>query len=136
MDGQKRYLYHLVAKQIIHNKPTYETLRSSFERMRTHAEENGARQLSMPCIHSALNELQWNVVRQLIQDITGCYRFVLYLQKKLETEPSTQATEAVNPIVKAQQATESLKYVRERVRKGCTPQHNDLQGLPRLDSKI
>ena len=46
--SQKRYNYHLITKQKFHNKPTFGTLRASLERMRTHAEENGFRQISMP----------------------------------------------------------------------------------------
>ena len=53
--SQKRYIYHLITKQKFHNKPTFGTLHASLERMRTHAEENGVRQISMPCIGSGLD---------------------------------------------------------------------------------
>ena len=132
--SQKRYIYHLITKQKFHNKPTFGTLRASLERMRTHAEENGVRQISMPCIGSGLEKLEWNVVRQLIQDTfrISPVAIIVYLKEELGSAPSPQATAAANPLVKAQQADESLRHVREWLRKGYTPRDNDLQGLPRL----
>ena len=132
--SQSRYIYHLITKQKFYNKPTYGTLRASLERMRTHAEENGVRQISMPCIGSGLDKLEWNVVRQIIQDTfkTSPVAIIVYLKEELGSEPSPQATATDNPLAKAQQADESLRHVREWIRKGYTPRHNDLQGLPRL----
>ena len=46
--SQKRNIYHLITKQKFHNKPFFGTLRASLERMRTHAEENGVRQIGVP----------------------------------------------------------------------------------------
>ena len=100
--------------------------------MRTHAEENGILQTSMPCIGS-----EWNVVRQRIQDTFRTSPVgILYLKEELGSAPSPQATAAANPLVKAQQADESLRHVREWIRKGYTPQHKELQGLPRLEWKL
>ena len=131
--SQKKCVHQLITKQKFHNKPTFGTLRASLERLRTHAEENGVRQISMPCIDSVLDKLQWNVVRQLIQDTfrTSPVAIIVYLKKELRSEPSPQSTATSNPVVKAQQAHESLRHVRERIQKGFTPRHNELQGLPR-----
>ena len=135
MDTQSEEIHlHLVTKQKFHNKPTFGTLRASLERMRTHAEEKGVRQISMPCIGSCLDKLESNVVRQLIQDTfkTSPGAIIVYLEEELGSAPSLQATTAANPLVKAQQADQSLIHVREWIREGCTPRHNELQGLLRL----
>ena len=88
----------------------------------------------MPCIGSGLDKQEWNVVRQLIQDTfkTSPVAISVFLKEELGSAPSPQATAAASPLVKAQQADESLRHVRERIRKGHTPRHIELQGLPRL----
>ena len=56
----RRYLYHIVTKRKNFNKPTYSTLRASLERMRAHAENNGIPRISMPCIGTGLDQLDWD----------------------------------------------------------------------------
>ena len=87
--------------------------------MRTHAEENRVRQISMPCICSGLDKLEWDVVRQLIQDTfkTSPVAIIVYHKEELGSAPSPLATAAANPLVKAQQADENLRRVREWIRK-------------------
>ena len=133
----EKSIYHLVTKQEFHNKPTFGTLRASLELMRKHA-ENGVRQIRMPCTVSGLDKLEWNVVRQLIQDTfkTSPVTIIVYIKEELGSAPSPQATAAANPLVKAQQADESLRHVREWIRKGYTPRHNELQGVPRLEVQM
>ena len=74
------------------------------------------------------------MVRQLVQETfrTSQVAIIAYLKEELGSAPAPQATAAANPLVKAQQADESLRQVREWIRKGYTPRHNELQGLPRL----
>ena len=102
--------------------------------MRTHAEENGVRQISMPCICSGLDKLEWDVVRQLFQDTfkTSPVAIIVYHKEELGSAPSPLATAAANPLLKAQQADESLRRVREWIRKGYTLQQIELKGLHRL----
>ena len=102
--SQKKYLYHLVTKQKFHKKPSFGTLRASLEPMQTHARENGVCQISMPCIGSDLDKLEWNVVRQLIQDTfkTSPVAIIVYLKEELWSTSSPQATAAANTLVKAQ----------------------------------
>ena len=132
--NQKEYIYHLVTKQKFQSKQNLGTFRASFEGMRTHVRKNAVRQFSMPCIGCGLHKLECNVVRQLIPDTikTSPVAIIVYLKKGTESAPSTQATEAVNPLVKAQQADESLRQVRKWIRNGYTPRHHVLQGVPRL----
>ena len=132
--SQKIYIYHLVTKQKFHNKPTFGTLRASLERKWTHAEQNEVHQISLPYIGSGLDKPEWKVVRQLIQNTfkTSPVAIIAYLKEELGSAPSPQATAAANPLVKAQQADERLRHVREWIRKRYTPRHNELQGLHRL----
>ena len=54
-----RFIYNLVTKEVYSDKPTYETLRQSLEKMKEHAEENNVTHINMPrhagicCRHSA-----------------------------------------------------------------------------------
>ena len=76
---------------------------------------------------------------ELIQDAfkTSAVAIIVYLKEELVSAPSPQATAAANPLVKAQQADESLRHVsREWIRKGYTPGHNELQNLPRLGGQM
>ena len=99
--------------------------------MRTHAEENRVCRISIPCIGSGLDKLEWNVVRQVIQDTfkTSPVAIISYPKKELGSAPSPKAFAAANPLVKAQQVDKSLTPVREWIRRGNTPRHNELQGL-------
>jgi len=49
-----RYVYYLVTKERYWNKPTYQTLTSSLEKMRDHAVNNGVKMISMPKIGKKL----------------------------------------------------------------------------------
>ena len=84
----RRYLYHLVTKQKNFNKPTYSTLRASLERMRTYAENNSIPRISMPCIGTGLDQLDWDKVKLLIQETlrTSPVQVVVYILP----DPSTK----------------------------------------------
>ena len=132
----RRYLYHLVTKQKYFNKPTYSTLRASLERMRTHAENNGIPRISMPCIGTGLDQLDWDKVKLLIQETfrTSPVQVVVYILPDLPTKhgDSPVENETSSKFAQAQEADESLKHVRHWVRQKIIPTQNDLQGLPRL----
>ena len=65
----KRNIYHLVTKEKFYQKPTYGTLCASLERMRSHAEQHHVRKISLPCIGSGLDKLEWEQVRQLVHGV-------------------------------------------------------------------
>ena len=131
-----RYLYHLVTKQKYFNKPTYSTLRASLERMRTHAENNSIPRISMPCIGTGLDQLDWDKVKLLIQETfrTSPVQVVVYILPDPPTKhgDSPVENETSSKFAQAQEADESLKHVRHWVRQKIIPTQNDLQGLPRL----
>jgi len=60
-------VYNLVTKQRSYQKPTLSTLQSALVAMRTHAEINGVKRISMPRIGCGLDGLMWRDVRALIE---------------------------------------------------------------------
>lgn len=63
-------LEHLqVTKACYFHKPTYKTLQSSLEALRSHCVGNGVRELCMPCIGCGLDRLQWGRVSDMIQKV-------------------------------------------------------------------
>ena len=132
----RRYLYHLVTKQKYFNKPTYSTLRASLEIMRTHAESNSISRISMPCIGTGLDQLDWDKVKLLIQETfrTSPVQVVVYILPDSETQQTNISVEdePTSKFAQAQEADESLKHVRRWVRQKIFPTQIDLQGLPRL----
>ena len=132
----RRYLYHLVTKQKYFNKPTYSTLRASLERMRTHAQNKSISRISMPCIGTGLDHLDWDKVKLLIQETfrTSPVQVVVNILPDPETKhgDSPVENETKSKFAQAQEANESLKHVRRCVRQKTIITKNDLQGLPRL----
>ncbi|MBD5113351.1 MAG: macro domain-containing protein [Ruminococcaceae bacterium] len=73
---------NLVTKQRYFHKPTLETLRQALEDFREHALQYGLRKIAMPKIGCGLDKLQWEDVREIIQDVlkdTDFEVFVYYL---------------------------------------------------------
>lgn len=64
-----RFVYYLVTKERYWQKPTYETLLSSLECMKTHAIENHIKLISMPKIGCGLDRLIWNQVKQCLKKV-------------------------------------------------------------------
>lgn len=73
---------NLVTKQRYFHKPTLETLRQALEDFREQALQYGLRKIAMPKIGCGLDKLQWEDVREIIQDVlkdTDFEVFVYYL---------------------------------------------------------
>ena len=64
-----RFIYYLVTKQKYWHKPTYDTLTSSLEVMKSHCADNGVTHLCMPRIGCGLDGLQWNKVTAKIKEV-------------------------------------------------------------------
>ena len=62
-------VYNLMTKPKYHNKPTYESLRSSLVSMKNHATKNDITNIVMPKIGCGLDKLSWPRVREIIKDI-------------------------------------------------------------------
>ena len=69
IEGERRYVYHLVTKQRYFEKPTYESVKTSLQQMRTHAEWSGVDRISLPRIGCGLDQLNWSEMRSLIKDV-------------------------------------------------------------------
>ena len=69
IEGERRYVYHLVTKQRYFEKPTYESVKTSLRQMRTHAEWSGVHRISLPRIGCGLDQLNWSEMRSLIEDV-------------------------------------------------------------------
>jgi hypothetical protein len=52
---KERFVYYLVTKERYWNKPTYQTLTSSLEKMRDHAVNNGVKMICMPKIGNSIS---------------------------------------------------------------------------------
>ena len=68
-EGERRYVYHLVTKQRYFEKPTYESVKTSLQQMRTHAEWSGVHRISLPRMGCGLDKLNWSEIRSLIKDV-------------------------------------------------------------------
>ena len=133
---RRRYLYILVKKQKYFNKPKFSTLRASLERMRTHAENNSISRISMPCIGTGLDQIDWDKVKLLIQETFRIppVQVAVYILPDSETQQRDIPVEdePISKFAQAPEADESLKHVRRWVTQRIIPTQNDVQGLPRL----
>ena len=90
----------------------------------------------MPCIGTGLDQLDWDKVKLLIQEMfrTSPVQVVVYILPDSETQQRDIPVEhePISKFAEAQEAGESLKNVRRWVRQTIIPTQNDLQGLPRL----
>ncbi|XP_078582867.1 ADP-ribose glycohydrolase OARD1-like [Branchiostoma floridae x Branchiostoma japonicum] len=66
---EQRYVYYLVTKEKYWQKPTYRSLESSLQAMKTHCEQHQVSRLAMPRIGCGLDRLQWDRVSQMVQNI-------------------------------------------------------------------
>ncbi|XP_048409369.1 ADP-ribose glycohydrolase OARD1-like isoform X1 [Stegostoma tigrinum] len=64
-----RYVYYLITKKKAYQKPTYDDLQSSLEAMKTHCLVNGISRISMPRIGCGLDQLKWERVSEIIQEV-------------------------------------------------------------------
>ena len=62
-------VYNLVTKQNYWMKPTYNTLTSALADLKNQMLEHGETELAMPMIGCGLDRLEWNKVREIIQEI-------------------------------------------------------------------
>ena len=69
IEGERRYVYHLVTKPRYFEISTYESIKTSLQQMRTHAEWSGVKRISLPRIGCGLDQLSWSEIRSLIKDV-------------------------------------------------------------------
>ncbi|XP_060701159.1 ADP-ribose glycohydrolase OARD1-like [Hemiscyllium ocellatum] len=66
---KQRYVYYLITKKAAYQKPTYENLQSSLEAMKKHCLKHGVSRISMPRIGCGLDQLKWERVSKIIQEV-------------------------------------------------------------------
>ena len=104
--------------------------------MRTHAENNSISRISMPCIGTGLDQLDWDRVKTHIQETfwTSPVQVVVYILPDSGTQHRDIPVEdePISKFAQAQEADESLKHVHRWVRQKMIPTQNNLEGLPSL----
>ena len=66
---QKALVANLITKRYYYNKPTYETLKESLAELREYIDKNGIRRILMPRIGCGLDDLKWEKVKLIIEEI-------------------------------------------------------------------
>lgn len=66
-----RLVFNLVTKRFYYEKPTYITLKESLIEMRKVAEDKGITYIAMPTIGSGLDKLDWEKVKEVIEQVFG-----------------------------------------------------------------
>lgn len=69
LEHEGRFIYYLVTKRYSFEKPRFEDLVSSLEKMRDHCAEHGVKLLAMPRIGCGLDRLEWREVKPKIEEI-------------------------------------------------------------------
>ncbi|XP_043543124.1 ADP-ribose glycohydrolase OARD1-like isoform X1 [Chiloscyllium plagiosum] len=69
LQKDQRYIYYLITKKVASDKPTYDDLQSSLKAMKNHCLSNGVLQISMPKIGCGLDNLEWDKVSAIIQEV-------------------------------------------------------------------
>ena len=141
LESSQRYIYHLLTKVRVFDKPTYCSLRTSLVALRRHAEDNDVKAVSMPKLGCGIDQLEWHLVRIMLKEefATSQIRLTVYMldSTELKEASNNSVTDHANPsftisIRLAQDRDESLKLVKDWVRQSRVPRNNDLQGSPRL----
>ncbi|XP_078053916.1 ADP-ribose glycohydrolase OARD1-like [Mustelus asterias] len=69
LKNKQRYIYYLITKQKYYHKPTYDSLQSSLEAMKSHCLNNEVTHISMPRIGCGLDKLKWGIVSAIIRQV-------------------------------------------------------------------
>ena len=115
--------------------------------MRSHAETNNVLTISMPQIGCGIDKLEWDLVRRLIREVFDGSNvcITIYLPPSISLgrkDPAVVTAYDTDPVHtdidvrNAQDEDDTLKIVKEWVRKGRVPRNNDIQGSPELAWKL
>jgi O-acetyl-ADP-ribose deacetylase (regulator of RNase III) len=69
LESEGRFIYYLVTKKCSNDKPFFDDLVSSLQRMRDHCAEHNVKHLAMPRIGCGLDRLEWRDVKPKIEEI-------------------------------------------------------------------
>ncbi|XP_059838841.1 ADP-ribose glycohydrolase OARD1-like isoform X3 [Hypanus sabinus] len=65
----QRCIYYLITKKLASDKPTYDAVQKSLKAMRDHCLANGILKISMPKIGCGLDNLEWDKVSAIIEEV-------------------------------------------------------------------
>ena len=109
--------------------------------VRAHAEENDVKFISRPQIGHGIDQLEWPLVRKIIQQEfqTSKFRLTVYILNVAGSEDDSEKVRAVSTenfdstkIRQAQADDESLKLLKEWARRSRVHRNNELQCSQRL----
>ena len=149
IEKPQRFLYHMITKTRYFHKPTYTALGASLLALKSHAETNNVTRFSMPRVGCGLDQLDWQKVRDMIQDVfhgSTVQVSVLTLpavpkphDAEVRLTPETPASAEKTDVDKfssalqiAQRNDEVLNLVNQWVTSGNQPSAKKLQGFPRV----
>lgn len=66
--SKSRYVFNLVTKKVYYGKPTYKSITACIKEMKYQCEKYDIKYLAMPKIGCGLDRLQWDKVREIIQE--------------------------------------------------------------------
>ena len=145
----QRFVYHMITKTRYFHKPTYKALRASLLALESHAETNNVTRISMPRVGCGLDQLDWQKVRDMIQDVfhgsivqvtvltlpAAPERHDAEVRLTHETPASVEKTDVdeFSPALQtAQRNDEALNLVYQWVNSGNPPSTKELKGCPRV----
>ncbi|XP_069669249.1 uncharacterized protein [Periplaneta americana] len=68
LDHEERFIYYLITKKYSNDKPRFEDLVASVQRMKDHCVKHTVKLLAMPRIGCGLDRLEWKEVKPMIED--------------------------------------------------------------------
>jgi O-acetyl-ADP-ribose deacetylase (regulator of RNase III) len=68
LEHEGRFIYYLVTKKYSQEKPSFDALVSSLEKMRNHCAEHNVKHVAMPRIGCGLDRLEWKEVKPKIEE--------------------------------------------------------------------
>jgi len=93
LQHKDKYIYYLITKDYSNSKPTYNTISAAIENLRDLILKHGVKKLALPRIGCGLDNLNWLIVRGIIQNCfqnVGCsikichYTHVILLHSALK----------------------------------------------------
>jgi hypothetical protein len=84
LHDKQRTIFYLVSKPRFYHKPTYKSLEDCLKNLRSLCEKFKINELAMPIIGCGLDQLEWNFVRRIIDDVfynSGVKLTIYYLNE-------------------------------------------------------
>ena len=148
MKNPQRFVYHMITQTCYFHKPTCKPLRASLLALEGHAETNDVTRISMTRVGCGLDQLHWQKVKDMIQDVFHGSRVqvtVLTLpaiteqpdvEVTLTSETSASAAnirvDEFSSALQTAQNDKALNLIYQWVTNRNPPSTRELQGCPRV----